>query len=341
MATSRTVCCLVLTTILSLAAGQDALAIRVLMHGRESDPVFRDDGPTFELLESMFGAANVDYMQGSVAPADGSAVNGYDALYISSSMASSDTRDKYENSTVGIVCSENALIHDNNVGNFMLSDAGGNQDNITERQKINILDPAHPLAAGLSGEVTVYQSDVSNWWQFGTGDLGAGVDLIADMVLPESDPPPPAQHAIFAADIGAALRGDGSPGSPATAAGRRVFFFMSDFGSADLTDDGKKLFRTAIEWAAAKPSSADFDGDGDVDGGDFLNWQRGLGMTAAQRVHGDADGNGTVDAADLAAWKSTFGAAPAAVAAVPEPASAVLVVLALSGGYALRRRRTE
>src|SRR4029079_12147397 len=104
------------------------------MHGREAAPSFRDDPITFAHLQSVFGAENVTYLQGSMAPADGSAVNGFDVLYISSSMASGDTRDKYEDSTVGIVCSENALIHDNNDGNFMLSDAGGNQDNINDRQ---------------------------------------------------------------------------------------------------------------------------------------------------------------------------------------------------------------
>jgi hypothetical protein len=34
-----------------------------------------------------------------------------------------------------------------------------------------------------------------------------------------------------------------------------VFFFLSDFGFFDMTDDGKKLFEAAIEWAAADPGS--------------------------------------------------------------------------------------
>jgi hypothetical protein len=332
--------CAALAAGLSLTVGDSAHAIKILMHGREASPSFRDDPITFAYLETTYGADNVDYLQGSAAPADGSAVTGYDVLYISSTMASSDTRDKYESSTIGIVCSENALIHDNNIGNFMLSDAGGNQDNITDRQTINILDPSHPLAAGLSGEVTVYDSAFSNWWQFGTGALGTGVDLVADMVLPVSDPPPGAQHAIFAADVGAALLGDDTPGRPATAAGRRVFFFMSDFGSADLTEDGKKLFNAAIEWAAEKPSTADFDSDGDIDGADFLTWQAGLGTAAAQRINGDANGDQIVDAADLAVWKTQFSgaAAGAAVSAVPEPGGAVLMALAACGAAAIRRR---
>jgi hypothetical protein len=255
-------------------------------------------------------------------------------------MASADTRNKYEDSLVGIVCSENALIHDNNDGNFMLSDAGGNQDMITDRQKINILDPAHPLAAGLSGEVTVYDSPISNWWQFGTGALGTGVNLVADMVLPVVDPPTPAQHAIFAADVGAALLGNGMPGRPATAPGRRVFFFMSDFGSADLTEDGQKLFKAAIEWAAEKPSTGDFDADGDVDGADFLIWQQGLGlMGTAARIDGDANGDTNVDGADLEVWRSKFAAAamPAA-SSIPEPASAITMALAIGAAMALRRK---
>jgi hypothetical protein len=63
--------------------------------------------------------------------------------------------------------------------------------------------------------------------------------------------------------------------------------------------------------------SADFDGDLDVDGSDFLAWQRGLGASgaAATRANGNADGDGDVDGADLAAWKSQFGLAQAAAAA--------------------------
>jgi MYXO-CTERM domain-containing protein len=88
------------------------------------------------------------------------------------------------------------------------------------------------------------------------------------------------------------------------------------------------------------PPKADFDLDNDVDGHDFLVWQRGLGLTEATREQGDANGDGTVDGADLAILQSQFGLTPnlAATSAVPEPATACLA-LAFLGGIAVRRRR--
>ncbi len=67
----------------------------------------------------------------------------------------------------------------------------------------------------------------------------------------------------------------------------------------------------------------DFDGDLDVDGADFLKWQRELG-----------------DAANLALWEGNFGttAAAAAAASVPEPASWILVCTMAMATIRLRRR---
>ena len=89
--------------------------------------------------------------------------------------------------------------------------------------------------------------------------------------------------------------------------------------------------------------SADFDEDGDVDGFDFLAWQRGFGITSgASHALGDADRNGAVDAADLAMWNGQLGMSArlaAAEMAVPEPSSALLFVLAAYLiGFVLGRR---
>ncbi len=58
-----------------------------------------------------------------------------------------------------------------------------------------------------------------------------------------------------------------------------------------------------------KTFSADFDSDQDVDGADFLAWQRGFGTAApdATRLDGDADNDRDVDAADLSRWQDQYG----------------------------------
>jgi hypothetical protein len=84
---------------------------------------------------------------------------------------------------------------------------------------------------------------------------------------------------------------------------------------------------------------ADFDDDGDVDGGDVLAWQRGLGA-GGDNSDGDADGDNQVTGADLEIWKDQFAAsAVAAVGAVPEPATSVMVLLGLIACQAAGRRR--
>ncbi len=62
--------------------------------------------------------------------------------------------------------------------------------------------------------------------------------------------------------------------------------------------------------------SADFDLDNDVDGTDFLTWQRGYGMANdAEILDGDADRNGAVDGADLAVWETQMGTSSPPIAA--------------------------
>jgi len=60
----------------------------------------------------------------------------------------------------------------------------------------------------------------------------------------------------------------------------------------------------------------------------------------ATHGQGDADGNGAVDGADFLAWQQQFGttlATPAA-GAIPEPSSVLLVACAATGCFLARRR---
>jgi hypothetical protein len=67
----------------------------------------------------------------------------------------------------------------------------------------------------------------------------------------------------------------------------------------------------------------DFDADADVDGADFLLWQRGQGAE--------------YDASHLAQWTTAFGAPVAA--AVPEPAAALLAALGSAAAFIAQQRR--
>ncbi|TWU29262.1 glycoside hydrolase family 113 [Bythopirellula polymerisocia] len=84
-------------------------------------------------------------------------------------------------------------------------------------------------------------------------------------------------------------------------------------------------------------ANADFDGDGDVDGQDFLAWQRGFG-TGTTLAQGDANGDNIVDSSDLAIWQAQFANVPflATSTVVPEPATCWLI--AFGAGILFRRK---
>jgi hypothetical protein len=84
---------------------------------------------------------------------------------------------------------------------------------------------------------------------------------------------------------------------------------------------------------------ADFDNRNGVDGNDFLIWQRGLGVGAAN-AQGDANGDAKVDATDLAAWKTAFSSTSTPIAAVPEPGCLALSLIAAIAAFGRGRGRS-
>jgi len=81
----------------------------------------------------------------------------------------------------------------------------------------------------------------------------------------------------------------------------------------------------------------DADGDLDVDAADYIALKRNIGRTTgATTAQGDFDGDGDVDWDDLVILQDTYGTGSAGAPAIPEPCSAMLLML---GAVALLRRR--
>jgi hypothetical protein len=125
-------------------------------------------------------------------------------------------------------------------------------------------------------------------------------------------------------------------GSPAINAGKPSFN-ASSFSPPLTTDQrgtgfarvlGGRIDAGAFE-SSFTPFSADFDLDGDVDGSDFLVWQRFNGLMAGgTKSKGDANSDGKVNGADLTIWRSQVGAGGSGAAAPASEGSSTPAVAA-------------
>jgi hypothetical protein len=88
-----------------------------------------------------------------------------------------------------------------------------------------------------------------------------------------------------------------------------------DLNAETPIDAGARVFRIRYVGQTA----GDYDWDSDVDGNDFLQWQRTLGSSV--NLAADGNHNRVVDGADLSAWKDNFGVQPE-IAAAAHAASA-------------------
>ncbi|HYO24642.1 MAG TPA: dockerin type I domain-containing protein [Lacipirellulaceae bacterium] len=119
-------------------------------------------------------------------------------------------------------------------------------------------------------------------------------------------------------------------------------------GTYTLEVTGSQSWDYGLAWRTSTlfdVVDADFDGDGLVNGSDFVLWQRGLGtLVGATNAQGDADGDGDVDRTDLTILTTALSAPPMAlpsIAAVPEPGCAALAAGALAAWGAWRRQRVD
>lgn len=238
-----------------------------------------------------------------------------------------------------------------NINNLDITTAGGsgrgaNDANDTINVSLSVLDHANPsfsLGSDLNtlaldfGTVTLGSTvptlnfDLANL--VSTAGFTAGLDL--DSILPAGD------SGVLSTDLatftGASALGAGMSSTftamlDTAAVGMFAASYTLSFSDENLAGAmglGSLTLSLTGNVEAAFVASADFDEDGDVDGQDFLTWQRGYSLVATA-THGDGDANldMIVDGADLAIWQDQYGIPPGPLAtAVPEPSSLTLFAL--------------
>jgi hypothetical protein len=115
------------------------------------------------------------------------------------------------------------------------------------------------------------------------------------------------------------------------------FFVVYNNGLSEEAHD------EAIDWVQDNLLTipGDFDGDGDVDGADFVAWQTHFPMASGATLdEGDADRDGDVDGADFVVWQTHFPTTVGgATVMVPEPASLLFTTLLGLAGVRVGRTR--
>ncbi|HEX4414774.1 MAG TPA: hypothetical protein VH107_14160 [Lacipirellulaceae bacterium] len=102
------------------------------------------------------------------------------------------------------------------------------------------------------------------------------------------------------------------------------------------------LFLQQFAHTAVLPVAGDYNRDGVVDMRDYIVWRNEAGQSVLQYSDADGDGNGVVDTNDYAIWRAQFGqtaASGVSNAAVPEPATFVIALLAMVETSLVRTRR--
>ena len=104
-----------------------------------------------------------------------------------------------------------------------------------------------------------------------------------------------------------------------------------------------RLMTGVVSYVASGGVIGDYSGNGVVDAADYTVWRNHLGQSFDLPNRDPANGTGVISPADYTSWKSRFGSAgsgasSASAGAVPEPKSAVLLILGIFGIVARRRQ---
>jgi hypothetical protein len=165
--------------------------------------------------------------ESTIADASGKAL-----VLVSSTVTSGNVGTKYRGVVNPVLIWESNLFDDLGMTGTV---SGTDFGTLSSQTQVDVVAPAHPLAAGLSGLVDVTASgQVFSW-----GRPNGNAALVA---RPAGDA---TRAVIFGYEKGAAMPGRSAPG-------RRVAFFLEDTTASALTPAGGTLFDAAVRWASGQ-----------------------------------------------------------------------------------------
>lgn len=184
------------------------------------------DGVVRNRLETL----GYEVIQMSADSAQTSDADGKDLVVISGTAHANTASDKFRDVTIPVVTWEAHIFDDMGMTGTQV---GNDYGSVADQTAVDVIDSTHPMAAGLSGQVTA----VLELQPLRFGMANASADVVATIA---GDPSRPA---LFGYETGTAMVGLNAPA-------RRVGAFFSDDGPAVFNVEGWTLFDAAIRWAA-------------------------------------------------------------------------------------------
>jgi hypothetical protein len=235
----------------------------------------------------------------TTAQADGKSL-----VVISSTVTPANVANKFRHVAVPVVTWEFDLLDDQGMTGTV---SGTDFGTAATQTQLTITAGAHPMAAGLSGNVSVVSAASTFTW----GKPNANAVKVAALISDAT------RASIFGYDGGAAM-----PGLEAPA--RRVALFMSDTTAGSFTAQGGSLFDAAIRWATETNTAPTITS---------LTPTSGLASTSVTVRgfnFGPAQGTSMLKFNGVAATPTSWGDG-AVVAAVPQYATTGPVVITVGG----------
>jgi pimeloyl-ACP methyl ester carboxylesterase len=228
-----------------------------------STPLASGDGMIRMRLEDL--AFSVTFK--TSAEAASADAQGQQLIVIAPTASPADVNTKFRDAGVPVLVVNGEVFDDMGLtGTLSGSDFGV----ASSQTDVTISDPTHPLAAGLSGTVSVTGQ---------AGDFAWGLPgTAAHKVVTKADDPN--KSAVFGYDAGAQMPGLNAPA-------RRAGLFLTAGTAENLDQNGWKLFDAAANWAAGVVNNAPTVNITSPLGGQFFNPNTNINVNADA---GDPDG---------------------------------------------------